>query len=250
MSLPEDRHHIVLNSSNKMIPGGTVVSLQVKGSCPDSCPLLGDGCHYESGNAAIHRKRHEEGEYAWYSFDELIPMIRRFTRIHRSQVSGDLWATDITGEMIDPVKLTRYIDECVKHKLLPIIYTHKAVVGDRASLKQRLHNMRVLRGAKSKANFAINVSLDSIDDIDQAMDLGLDVVSVVPNKLSKGKLAGPKVFKTKKGRKVVTCPGKYNQRINCMNCGRGKPLCTRKGRDYAIGFPATGGARKALNIID
>ena len=95
------------------------------------------------------------------------------------------------------------------------------------------------------------MSLEDIDQVDQVMDLKLDAVCVVPNKVYRKKLTGPKVFRTKKGRRVITCPAKYGDNgMNCVRCGDGDPLCTRKGRDYAIGFPATGGARKALNILN
>lgn len=249
--MPEDRHHIVFNSSNSMLPGATVVSLPTS-SCPDSCPLLGDGCQMERGRAGIHRRAHDNGEYDYYTFDEMIPLMKRkFSRIHRPQVNGDLWATDSTGEMVEPTKMRRYISSCNSNKLLPIIYTHKPVFGDYGSLKARMHNLSVLKAAKSMANeFAINLSMNSINDVDRAMDAGFDTVVITPGRTYKKELHGPKVFKTKKGRKVVTCPGKYGDSgINCVNCGKGRPLCTRKGRDYAIGFPASGGARRSLNVL-
>jgi len=206
----------------------------------------------ESGHARFHREAHDRGDYDWYSFDEMLAIMgRRFTKVHRSQLSGDIWSTDKTGEMADPDKLMKYISECNKNRFTPIMFSHKPIVGNRGELSARVHNLRVIKGATALCkDFTVNVSLEDMGDVDKAMDLGLDAVSVVPNRVYKKELFGPKVFTTPKGRKIVTCPAKYGSNgMNCTKCGNGRPLCTRKGRDYAIGFPATGGARKALNIL-
>lgn len=205
----------------------------------------------EKGHALIHRTRHDLGEYQSHSFDEMLGMMRLFTRIHRSQVSGDLWARDKQGEEIDHNKLYAYIRKANRLDLKPIMYTQKPVFKKSMPIATRMLNLRILREATRLCDdYTVNVSLTELADVDKAMKLGLSAVCILPNRVHRKKLYGKKVYKTPGGVRVVTCPGKYGDKgINCTNCGGSRPLCTRKERDYAIGFPADGKARNTLNIL-
>lgn len=46
------------------------------------------------------------------------------------------------------------------------------------------------------------------------------------------------------GIKCVRCPQEYDKRINCGNCGNGKPLCARWWRIFAVIFTSHGSGAK------
>ena len=60
----------------------------------------------------------------------------------------------------------------------------------------------------------------------------------------------PRKLKTPKGKKVIVCPAILSDNIKCSNCGGKKgALCQQKNRDYVIGFPAHGTAKRKVSEI-
>tara|TARA_R110002051_G_scaffold322396_1_gene412785 strand:+ start:1198 stop:1716 length:519 start_codon:yes stop_codon:yes gene_type:complete len=167
--------------------------------------------------------------------------IRNFTQLYRHNEGGDLW-NGKTSEHICADTLKTFATTNRFYRRTPIVYTHKACVGSRSHWAIRKKNREAIKD--SGASFAINASVESLADVDEALEHGLDCVVVLPASAGKG------VTKTPKGNRVVTCPSTYSS-IQCISCGNGKPLCTRKGRGYAIGFPAHGTSKRkiTLNIL-
>ena len=116
-------------------------------------------------------------------------------------------------------------------------------MGSRSHWAIRKKNREAIKD--SGAGFAINASVESLADVDEALEHGLDCVVVLPASAGKG------LTRTPKGNRVVTCPATYGP-TQCVTCGSGRPLCTRKDRGYAIGFPAHGASKKkiTLNILE
>ena len=235
----ETRHHITPLSRNVKTGPMTVTRSSTADTCPKSCPLLDAGCYDQAGNGGIHRRKVDSNAYKTLSVNEFFEAIPDFSRRYRLNEGGDLWSGKTT-EHIDADLLKRFSGVNKHWRKTPIVYTHKPAVGKRAHWKIRKANRDAIRGANSP--YAINVSGESLSEVDEALGHGLDCVVVLPMTTGKG------ITRTPKGNKVVTCPATYNK-TQCFTCG-GKqgPLCARKGRDYAIGFPAHGASKKKLTL--
>ena len=228
------KHHITYRSKNKKV-GPMSVTRTTTVTCPRSCPLFGAGCYDEQGKGGIHRRRVDAGKYTTFSPEEFLEEIGNLTRVYRHNEGGDLWNGQ-SSEHIDAQMLKRFVEANAHERRTPIVYTHKPVVGTRATKRIRQHNLNALREAKAK--FALNVSVESLREVDEAFELGLDAVVVLPDDAKK-------VTKTPGGHKVVTCPATWGS-AQCTDCGGRKPLCTRQNRGFAIGFPAHGARRKSV----
>jgi len=243
MSTKSTRHHVTVISHNKKLGPISVTRSQTTKTCPKSCPLLdGGGCYDQSGNGAIHRRRVDSNEYATLSFPAFLGVIKdKVSRIYRHNEGGDLWSKGNNTETICQVRLQQFVDANVSARKTPIIYTHKSVVSDtRATKKIRQANGEVLKACG--APFALNVSVETPRDVDALLGNGHDAVTIIPHDEKR------RVTRTPEGNRVVTCPATYSK-VQCANCGSGSPLCTRKNRGYAIGFPAHGASKKKISSL-
>ena len=234
------RHHITRISHNIKTGPMSVVRSTTE-TCPDSCPLLGNGCYDQSGNGNIHRTKVDAGKYKTLDFNEFLKAIRDLSSIYRHNEGGDLWSGK-TSEHICGDSLKRFAKENKAWRKSAIVYTHKPAVGKRSHWAIRKANRQAIKASESTT--AINVSVESLSEVDEALDSGLDAVCVLPAATKKRRTTTPK------GKLVVTCPA-YHSKVQCISCGKGSPLCSRKGRKYAIGFPAHGAKKKhvSLNVI-
>ena len=243
--MAQTRHHYTKKPSSNIKVGPITVTRTTAegdgGTCPKSCSLYGKGCYDQQGNGAIHRRRVDSGQYETLSVAEFMRAIRNFTYIYRHNEGGDLW-NGKTSEHICADTLKTFAATNRLYRRTPIVYTHKACVGSRSHWAIRKKNREAIQN--SGAGFAINASVESLADVDEALEHGLDCVVVLPASAGKG------VTRTPNGNRVVTCPATYG-RTQCVTCGAGKPLCTRKDRGYAIGFPAHGASKRkiTLNIL-
>jgi len=239
MHIARTRHHITLVSSNKKTGRMTIVRTDTR-TCPDSCPLLVEGsCYDMHGNGNIHRTRHDRGQYKWVGPGKLFDLIKTFSDIWRLNEGGDLWGR---GDWIDGDQLWQFVKANIAAGKVAIVYTHKPIAGvtDRGDPKARVHNKKVLRQALKASEGTINVSCDSLEEVDRAMARGFDTTVTLPMDAGKG------MTRTPEGNRVVTCPATYGP-TQCVTCGSGKPLCARKDRGYSIGFPGHGGGKRKLS---
>ena len=235
-----ERHHVTYKSGNGKTGPMTVVRTDTR-TCPPTCSLLLSGdCYDLGGNGRIHRMKVDAGEYKTVSSGQLLKLMAKFSKVFRLNEGGDLWGR---GDRIDGSKLTRFLKQARKVGKMVIIYTHKPVAGihKRGQGQDRLNNRKAIRGALKGHTGAVNISCDSLAEVDRAMDRGYDATVVLPLDTGKG------VTMTPGGHRVVTCPASYGP-IQCTSCGSGVPLCTRKDRGYAVGFPAHGMAKKRLSL--
>ena len=243
--MAQTRHHYTKKPSANVKTGPVTVTRTTAegaegagGTCPKSCSLYDKGCYDQQGNGNIHRRRVDSGQYETLSVAEFMRAIRNFTRLYRHNEGGDLW-NGKTSEHICAKTLKTFATTNRLYRRTPIVYTHKACVGKRSHWAIRKKNREAIKD--SGASFAINTSVESLVDVDEALEHGLDCVVVLPADTGKG------VTKTPGGNRVVTCPSTYSA-IQCISCGAGKPLCTRKGRGYAVGFPAHGSSQKKITL--
>ena len=208
-------------SSNKKT-GPIPVSTTSRDSCPITCPLKAKGCYASGGPLAIVWKRAKENGLNLTQFLAEVKQIPE-KMLWRHNQAGDLLKKD--GEIID----FNFVKKLVKAngKSKGFTYTHHDT--------SKAENRDAIEYA-NKNGFTINLSANGINEIDKLVDLGIaPVVSIVPSHFTKN-------FKTKKNR-VVICPAMQNDFVTCATC----QLCQKANREYVIGFPAHGMAKKSVD---
>lgn len=214
--------HLTERSTN-IKTGPIPVTISSAHTCPDCCPLKGQGCYAETGPLAIHWKR-VTNSVRGISFKELCEKIRLLP-------AGFLWrhnqAGDLVGdkETID-TKSLKALTKANKGKR-GFTYTHYDVI-----------NNRVNRKAVKQANangFTINLSANNISHADKLVKCECGPVVVTLESGDK------KTITTPDENKVIVCPATYKGQVNCANCG----LCAKVNRKTIVGFPVHG-TRKAV----
>jgi len=207
---------------------GLLTSTSSSDTCPDTCPLKGKGCYARFGNLARVWKNVSDG--TWNTpLPEFLDRIKKLPKgsLFRFNQAGDL--PGINND-IDEVTLNAIV-EANKGKR-GFTYTHKP-------LNEK--NELIIRSANEKG-FTINISKETLSEVDSIKEMGLPVVVVLPKDTPIDGLI--KTITTPKGNKVLICPQQINPNtVTCANCG----LCANSKRSYAIGFVAHGNARKMAN---
>jgi hypothetical protein len=213
--------HFVSKSSNSKT-GPIPVTYSARETCPPSCPLSGsNGCYAEDYYTRMTwdkvPKRGESVSKVAAKISALPP-----GTLWRHNVAGDLPGI---GEDVDARALRRLVNANVGR--LGYTYTHKK-------------NERSLKLAKNatKSGFAINISCDSIDEVDRMIARGMLAVVVLPTDT-------PRRVITPEGNVVEQCPATYPEsNVTCATC----KLCARTNRRVSVGFPAHGTRRKMVNL--
>ena len=216
------RVHITARSSNKKT-GPIPVTTTEQGSCPTTCPFDGKGCYAKSGSLALHWRRVSSGERGtdWQGLCDFVESLPD-RQIWRHNQAGDL--PHLFGD-IDQRKVENLVMSNVGKR--GYTYTHHV-------LNHR--NVDILRRANVHG-FTVNVSTESLDAADAAIDQGLPAVCVVPNNQPV-----PKVSPA--GHKVVVCPAQ-ERNISCSEC----KLCSVAKRTCIVAFKAHGSAAKTVNAL-
>ena len=251
---------VVLKSGNAKT-GAIPITLSERGTCPSSCSFLDNGCYALGWPLVKHWNDVPKRGVEWAELCAWVADLPEGT-LWRHNTAGDLPNDNRTGKL-DGRKVealtaandgrrgftythTPHTREALQRQATA---QHKAGKRPTADITAADHAaMRANLLTTSQANlqgFTINVSCDSLEEVDALMGTpGLPVVVVLPL-LDKG-TREPKITRTPGGRKVVTCPAQYIEARTCANC----ELCARPDRDYAIGFRAHGnGQKKANNVV-
>lgn len=211
------------NSKTGPIP----VSTSGKETCPNSCPLKNNGCYASQGPLNIHWNKVTSGErgYDWQAFLEEVRKIPRHSLFRWAQ------AGDLVGEndVIDFGALKELM-AASKHTRI-FGYSHYPLTP---------LNIEAFKYANANG-FTLNISTNSISEVDMAMSTGLPVVTVLPHDHD----LSQRIVRTDKGNKVMVCPSSLGKDVNCASCG----LCQKHDRGYAIGFLAHGNSRKKVSAI-
>ena len=196
-------------------------------TCPDICPLKHSGCYGDSGPVNIQWRKVSAGKTGteWPEFLEKVKALPRNT-LWRFGVVGDLPHSE---GLID----TQMLDGLVKANQgkRGFLYSHHDI-----SIPE---NQEAIAAANARG-LTINLSADSLEDVDRKYRLGIGpVVSILPREAGK-------VTRTEGGVRIVACPAAQNKEITCSVCG----ICQNADRRTVIGFPAHGsGARKAEQVF-
>lgn len=220
---------LTIKSSNKKT-GKIPVSMTEENSCPEVCPWKNKGCYAKYGPLGMHwrklNKIKDKNILNWKQFCTKISDLP-IGQLWRHNQAGDLPGND---SKIDTVKMHKLIKANKNKK--GFTYTHKPVL----KTKYALNNRRIIKSSNKKG-FTINLSADSINEVDRLYDLNIGPVTVILPSESKLKL------KTFKGRNIIVCPAEYIEAINCSNC----KLCALPNRKSIIGFRAHGVTKKSVN---
>ena len=215
-----------VSSNAKTGPIG--VTMTESASCPDTCALKGAGCYARFSFVGIQWKQLDNGK-AGIEWDQFIRELSKMPSGYtfRHNVAGDLPHDNgvINREMM------HQLIKASKRKT-GFTYTHHALT---------VYNQSVIAMANF-GGFTVNVSCDNLDQVDNAIKLGLPAATILPE-------TSDKVTVTPAGNRVVTCPATYRDDITCATCGNGRPLCARYDRGYAIGFPVHGAGKKKAEKV-
>ncbi len=214
--------------------GPIPVSMSVKATCPDACPLKAKGCYANTGPINIHwtRLTTRKVGIAWSEFLTAIKSLR----------VGTLWRHNQAGDLpgknneIDGVALAELVTANRNRK--GFTYTHKPVLFgqcDKATVKA---NRKAIEHANANG-FTINLSGNTLSHADELLALAIGpVVAILPSDTKANTF-------TPKGARVIVCPATIRDDVSCATC----KLCQWGKREYVIGFPAHGNAAKTVNAI-
>jgi hypothetical protein len=213
--------------------GLMATSISGEETCPDTCPLKDSReCYGKLGPLNWAWKKVSSGKNGvqWMTFLDKVRALPRNHKFRHNQVG------DLAGENtdIDVVALFQ-LAEASKH-LQAYTYTHKPVLNGKASKSVLKKNREAIQRV-NELGFTINISCDSMKEVDEACNLGIaPVVVVLP-------MDAPETLYTEEGNKVVVCPAQSRNKT-CADC----MLC-EKQRGVVVGFRAHGTKKNALHKV-
>ena len=213
--------------SGNVKTGPMPVSTSSKETCPASCKFRNNGCYAANGPLNIHWNKVTNGERgdSWEVFLGKIKKLPR-NQLYRHNAAGDLVGSNDVIDFNSLVELT----EANKGKR-GFSYSHYPLTPE---------NIKSLEYANDNG-LTINISTNSLSEVDKAMDTGLPVVTVLPSDHE----TTQRTIKTEGGHTVMVCPSSLGKDITCLSCG----LCQKRNRSYAIGFLAHGVSKKKVSAI-
>lgn len=221
----QHHYHFALVSGN-LKTGPIPVTTSSASTCPEVCPLRGQGCYAEYGHLRIHWDKVSSGERG-IDLDELC---RRIHALPRHQLWRWAQAGDLPGDgkRIDMAALGKIV--AANKGRAGFGFTHYD-----PGLK---HNARAIEMANQNG-FTLNLSANNLAHADALYKLGVaPVVVVLPQDVTKH-------FKTPGGNHVSVCPAAVREGMTCAQCG----ICQNKDRKAIIGFPAHGSGTKKAQAI-
>lgn len=218
---------VALTMVSRNIKTGPIpVSTSERASCPTTCPFYDKGCYAKYGKQSLHWSLVSKGERG-VSWSEFVSQVTKIAR-------GQLWRHNASGDlphengMIDETKVNQLVNANRGRK--GFTYTHHVL---------NEHNLNVIRESNSKG-FTVNVSTESVEVADKIMtDHKIPAVAVINSNETR------RFFRTESGRRVVVCPATIHENVNCATCG----LCQKSDREFIVGFPSHGPAKKSVNEI-
>lgn len=217
------KFHLTAISGNSKT-GAIPVSTTSADSCPNSCPLKGNGCYAASGKVAIHWNKINNGERGT-DFKTFLSKVKELPKrtLFRLNQAGDLAGFNDTIDF----SMLKELIVASKH-LRTFTYTHYDVLNNK-------ENFDAVKYANEKG-LVVNLSGNNVNHADELMSLGIGPVVTI---LSEN---APKVSYTPSGNKVVVCPAQTVDKMTCQRC----ELCQVKDRSYIIGFRAHGNGKKKV----
>lgn len=208
-------------SSNKKT-GCIPTTMTEKASCPDRCPLKGNGCYAENFPLSLH----------WNKVADKGIGIGELAKALQKLPEGQLWRHNVAGDInLDTTEGRQELAAIIRankaRNLKGFTYTH---------VNPYVHWKELF--AVNSWGFTVNISCDSYAQVDDMMKKGLPAVCVVPEDTNKTQY-------TPEGNKIKMCPAVLSDEVTCETCG----ICANSKRQFAIGFPAHGARRKVVNSL-
>jgi len=222
------KHNYQLTAVSANVKTGKIpVSATGRDSCPDTCPLKGDGgCYGENYGT----------NFVWNKIDsgKIGGTLASFVAKVSAFPAGQLWRHDQVGDLPN---VAGYIDAAALGDIVKanigkrgFTYTHHIpAMGD---------NGQWIKAANDWG-FAVNLSANTLVEADsyKALDIG-PVVCLLDSAA-----AGQKAVYTPAGNRVIVCPGQRIDSVTCESC----KLCAVIERDFIIGF--IGHGTRASRVI-
>lgn len=203
--------------------GPIPVSTTERASCPDVCPLKGNGCYAEAFPSVLHWNKVPEKGMGWAEFCLKVGKLP----------AGTLWRHNVAGDL--PADKAGTINQYMMRALVSanmgrngFTYTHHALTE---------HNQEVIEEANANG-FTINISCnDALEAAHTVGTIKAPVVCLLPHDAPNTQVVA--------GVQIVACPAEKSDRVTCADCG----LCALTGRQYVIGFRAHGNRAKRVDLI-
>jgi hypothetical protein len=215
--------HLTLKSRNAKV-GKIPVSTSSRATCPPACGMYEKGCYAMGGPLAIHWRKVSEG----FVGTDYLAFVSQIALLSDGQPWRHNQAGDLPGDgnTIDADMLALLVD--ANRGKMGWTYTHKpmSVPANREAVRHANAN-----------GFAINLSADTLAQADTLADMAIAPVVVVLDAADGTKADTV----TPAGRRVVTCPATYMDKVTCESC----LLCARINRPTIVGFPAHGTFKKS-----
>ncbi len=219
-------YHFTLASHNAKT-GSIPVTTSSASTCPQACPLKGNGCYAEAGPLAWHWKAVSDGRRG-ISLDNVCAKIAALPKhqLWRWAQAGDLPGD---GKIIDWAGLKQIVKANAGRDGFTFTHYDPRIDANAAAI----HNANL-------AGFTVNLSANNLEHADQLHALGIaPVVVVLP-------IGTTKPLKTPAGNHVIVCPATVRDDMTCARCG----ICSKEYRRAIVGFPAHGsGAVKAQKVF-
>lgn len=197
---------LVARSSNTKT-GNIPVTYLGRETCPSSCPFLLNGCY---GDGRIFALAHKLARALSLSEARAILAKRdKSAKYLRDRVVGDL--VTATGKF--NIRHVRDIARLAReHALVPFGYTHAW----RTMTRQDVTDVKA-------AGYVLNASCETLDDVRQAIEIGMPTV-ITNDDVREGSIVD--------GMRVITCPAQTRDNVSCATCG----LCAKPDRKVVIRF--------------
>lgn len=236
---------ILLPTSSNKKTGNIIQSYSARSTCPNRCPLKGNGCYADNYHTSMQWNRCENVSDPRYVsnlrdltlslIEAIAPRVKKGVTevLFRHNVAGDI--AHENSDVIDASRVNTIADACKSAgKIMGVTvrgytYTHCSISSQ---------NAKVIHEALAK-NFIINYSCETVNEVKKANELGCDTVitSINPKETIKDLKA--------EGIIAVQCPAQVREDIDCNNC----QLCA-KNRKVVIIFKVHGSAsKKASKVI-
>jgi hypothetical protein len=206
--------HLVAISSNSKI-GPIPATYRGRDTCPSDCAFLNNGCY---GDGRIFGLAHKY--VAPLPIDKAREILRRSrtdAKYLRDRVVGDLVNSRGMFDMHYVLGIARLARE---HGLTVFGYTHAWRMLTREDA-----------AAIRTTGYVMNASCETVQDVREAISLGMPAV-ITNDNVPEGD--------TVAGYRVITCPAQVRDNVTCATCG----LCAKPERKVVIRFLTHGPSKK------
>lgn len=236
---------ILIPKSSNEKTGNIIQSYSARSTCPNRCPLKGNGCYADNYHTSRQWDRCEnvaDSRYVSNYKDLTLSLIEAIAPRAKKGVSEVLFRHNVAGDIaqensniIDASRVNTIAEACksaggvIGVTVRGYTYTHCSI---------SMQNAKVIHEALAK-NFIINYSCETVGEVMKAKELKCDsvITSIDPKKTIEDLKAV--------GIKAVQCPAQTHDNVSCESCR----LCSRP-RVTTVVFKIHGNcSNKARKVI-